>query len=1044
MRKWLKISAIFLTLIILIILLIPVIYKGRIAQFIKQKINSQLHGTLAFKDASLSLIRDFPCVSLNLDSLVITGKDQFKDVNLLSAKNIRLGFDLKKLVFSNFKELRLIKVALEQPELNLVTTSSGVLNLTDLNNKTESESDSSSDQNLQVRLDHVQISGGHFKFIDSSEHVYINLVHLDLQSKGSYQDNKLILNQTSAFDSLIYINESMTLLNNLKCTWKGLVGYDLDSSKLSLEHNKMSLNSLAVDINGFIQLISDGSTSMLLEINAPENDLKQLISLVPGAYQAHFNELSASGTFKFNSKVSGIFDSKTGEQPKISLNSSIEHGNIKYKHLPYPIQEIQLMLDVQTLDKFGKYFKIDIPGFSFDIEHEPVSGRLSVVQSKEGSAIKGETKGVITLSTLNKTIPWDSLKMSGRVSFNTQFDFTEAQITRKEYDKIKFAGSLSADQVKINSPLFMPFKVAHVTTVFDPRSTTIKLDSAYYGKSDLTGQIQINNPLALSTGNYRKAEFTIESISKLLDINELMNYNSTSSSTENKQVSFSSESIPTQLNLAFSSTSKQINYKDYQISAAKMAGKFHFDTLSIKQLDLVLNKSPMSISGMLVHPYAWSNENAVLKGDLKVTSSLFILDEWMKESPPGGEQTKLDTFFIKNLPDKTDLSLKIQLGQLAYGSLLFKELSGDARLNNQVLEVYNSNGNLYNGNFSLNGVYQESEATPNYNFKIDLNKLKIEDMFKSSKTFAALVPIAAFIEGSFSTSVITSGKLNAAMSPVWNSLDASGIFETFQGIFTKFKPLEEIANKIQIPLINKINWEKSRNYFEIDKGSVTVKPFVIKSGDISIQASGRHQLNQEMNYNFLFSIPRKLFDKYKIGLAVNDKLEWIRSQASKNGILLSSLDTIYIMANILGNITNPVTKISWVQNPNAISITDQLKENISKEIKDQIDSAKASATDKINQKKDSLIKILKDDVSLKKEQIDSLSHKVEDSLKSLAEKKSKEIIDSVIRKQSGKILDSSLQTKLDTLVGGKAKEEIKKINDKLKDWNPFKKKPKSN
>jgi hypothetical protein len=65
-------------------------------------------------------------------------------------------------------------------------------------------------------------------------------------------------------------------------------------------------------------------------------------------------------------------------------------------------------------------------------------------------------------------------------------------------------------------------------------------------------------------------------------------------------------------------------------------------------------------------------------------------------------------------------------------------------------------------------------------------------------------------------------------------------------------------------------------------------------------------------------------------------------------------------------------------------------------------------------------------------------------LKKLAEKKSKDVLDSIIKKQSVKILDTTLQSRLDTLAGNKTKEEIKKINDKLKDWNPFKKKPKTN
>jgi hypothetical protein len=741
----------------------------------------------------------------------------------------------------------------------------------------------------------------------------------------------------------------------------------MDSSLLKLADNNITLNELDFMIGGFIKQNQDSSTSINLDFKTPKNDLKQLISLIPGAYQVHFNDLNVAGVFQCEGQIKGIYNSKTNEQPRISLKSSIADGSVKYNHLPYPIQNINLNLAVRSLDSFGTTYKIEIPNYSFSIEQDPVEGKLNIVQSQNGLAIQGASKGLINLNTLQKAIPWDSLRMSGQLAFDTQFDFTKSQILKKEYNKIKLAGTLDASQIKVNSPLFMPFDASHIKVLLDPQNSQVQLENGHYGKSDLTGQMKLINPLALIIGSYEKTDLDIQSKSKLLDINEMIAYNN--------RVSVSTvpihknESIVTKLRMTLNASAGKVVYKDYQISTVSFIGKYLRDTLIMQHLDLLLNGSKMGIEGKLNHPYNWSNSDKLLTGNIAISSTQFNLDPWMKEDAPSNDASGKDSVFIKNLPERTDLQLTAQFGQLSYGSYLFKGIKGDARLNNQSLELYHGSGNLYNGNVSINGVYQESDALPQYNFKVDLNNLKIEEFFKTSKTFSSLVPIAAFLEGTFSSSLITSGMLNASFSPVWNSIDASGIFETFHGLFSKFKPLEDLANKIQIPLISRINWEKSRNYFDIEDGTVTIKPFEIKSGEISIQAGGTHHLSQNMNYNLLFSIPRTLFDKYKIGLAINSKLEWLRSQISKKGITLASLDTIYIMANIQGSLSKPVLNITWVQHPNSGSVAQQIQDELSKEIKDKIDSVKAVATDKINEKKDSLIKILKEDINLKKAQV---------------------------------------------------------------------------
>jgi uncharacterized protein YpmB len=71
MKKLLKWTGIVLTVLILLLVAAPFLFKDKIVAKIKEAANSSLNATLDFKDVDLSLIRNFPNLSLRLEGLSI-------------------------------------------------------------------------------------------------------------------------------------------------------------------------------------------------------------------------------------------------------------------------------------------------------------------------------------------------------------------------------------------------------------------------------------------------------------------------------------------------------------------------------------------------------------------------------------------------------------------------------------------------------------------------------------------------------------------------------------------------------------------------------------------------------------------------------------------------------------------------------------------------------------------------------------------------------------------------------------------------------------
>ncbi|MFN5888783.1 MAG: AsmA family protein, partial [Bacteroidota bacterium] len=95
MKKWLKGIGITLVSILALLLILPFAFKGKIVEKVDQAVNQSLNAKVGFNhDVSLSLLRNFPNLSVGIDDVSIVGIDSFANDTLLASKNIRLVVDI--------------------------------------------------------------------------------------------------------------------------------------------------------------------------------------------------------------------------------------------------------------------------------------------------------------------------------------------------------------------------------------------------------------------------------------------------------------------------------------------------------------------------------------------------------------------------------------------------------------------------------------------------------------------------------------------------------------------------------------------------------------------------------------------------------------------------------------------------------------------------------------------------------------------------------------------------------------------------------------
>lgn len=97
MKKILTITGIIFAAILLLLILIPFIFRDRIKQEVKNLANRTLKSELNFTDMELSFFNHFPNLSLTLTGFSLQSAAPFEGDTLISAKEIALGVNVKSL-----------------------------------------------------------------------------------------------------------------------------------------------------------------------------------------------------------------------------------------------------------------------------------------------------------------------------------------------------------------------------------------------------------------------------------------------------------------------------------------------------------------------------------------------------------------------------------------------------------------------------------------------------------------------------------------------------------------------------------------------------------------------------------------------------------------------------------------------------------------------------------------------------------------------------------------------------------------------------------
>lgn len=355
LMKVLKITGFSLGGIALVLYVSPYFFKDQINDGIKEIAKDYVKTEITFKHLDISFFNHFPKLTVTLTDSSIKGSAPYQTENLISAKEIALGVDVKTL-FSDkiiFNEL-----FIKNANINLKIDSLGKNNFDIMvpSDEVKKEEESS----VGLALNDFKISNSNFLYDDKSSTTYLKLDQFDYDGLIDFTNNQLTLDADTEIKNANFSFDNQKYVKNLPL--KGEINSKIDLNNLSFYfiENDLELGNFPFSLKGSLLMLNE-TKIFDLKIFSDKNDLKYIPVIIPEAYQEWAKDVEMEGSSEILFTMKGIMNTATNQNPDIHIEAKIEDGLLNYKKSSTPIKNINLVstVDLQALDPDKMQVKVE-------------------------------------------------------------------------------------------------------------------------------------------------------------------------------------------------------------------------------------------------------------------------------------------------------------------------------------------------------------------------------------------------------------------------------------------------------------------------------------------------------------------------------------------------------------------------------------------------------------------------------------------------------------------------------------------------------------
>lgn len=624
-KKIAKITGISLVSLLALLIVLPFAFKGKIVSAVKEAANNNLNAKVSFNDdISLSLLRNFPNLSLGIQDVKVVGVDSFAQDTLIDAKNIRLVLDLASVWKGETVLIR--KIAINDARAQVIFLKSGAANF-DLAKPDTTAGTQPQDTGaapVAIKINDLSIENTRLHYIDHSLDFEITTNGLNWHANGDFADEIFTLKNDLLIDQFSMSYAGMTLLSQAKIDANTDINMDLKKMRFGFADNEFKINALPLQAKGWVEM-REKDMDMDIDVRTPSSEFKSLLSVVPGCYTENFADVKASGSLKLVFLMKGIMDDV--RMPSTHAEINVTRAGFQYPGMPANASDVSLNFLMDNTDGNPDNTHIVVAPLKAVLGGDPISVELDLKTPVSNPYAKGKVDIDLHLDEWKKLIPLESgTDVAGEVKAHFAFDGHYSAIAKKEFNDLQASGNIALNQIKYNAVGSLPLGMKSLTLSVSPSDFAVVGDGIQYGKSALN----LNGKLQNMLGYYLNQETLSGSLivnSASIDLNEWMgamaedasggaaasNDNgskaaaeATSAANENKgaaeksngATAASAPHIPENLNLMLNMNVGQLMFQDYKFQQATAKVEVAQGKVTVNPLSALFLGSKVELKNM--------------------------------------------------------------------------------------------------------------------------------------------------------------------------------------------------------------------------------------------------------------------------------------------------------------------------------------------------------------------------------------------------------------------------------------------------------------
>jgi hypothetical protein len=571
MKKALKILGIVILIVFLLLLAIPFAFQSQIKDMVKNFINQNLNAHVEFSDVSLSLIRSFPQAHVNVDDLVITNFEPFKDETFATAKNISFTMSVKEL-FKKADEDPIVvnSITVDEALLTLKTDKFGNTNYDlakkdDTTNNTDTSTESSS---FSFDIEDYSINSSALTYLDEGANTEIYVTELNHSGKGTFSaeiselDTKTEANVSLSMDSTKYLNN-----NHIKLD--ALIGLDLNNQKYTFKDNKGYINQLPLEFKGYVQMVDEGQ-EIDITFENPQSSFKDFLAVIPETYSKNIDDVETSGDFKVSGVIKGLVSETTIPTLDISILSN--NASFKYPDLPKRVENITIDTAIKNTTGNVDDTFVAINTLNFKIDQDVFKSSATIKNITKNMLVNANLDGTLNLSNITKAYPIElENELSGILKGNLNTAFDMEAIEKNQYERIKNNGSVTvSDFIFSSEDIVNPIHISKADVTFNPGTVSLNSFNAKTGESDLNATGTIKNLIGFLLSD-KKLQGNFNVNSNYFAVSDFMVASSETEDTNKTTPASESLKIPDFLDCTINANAKTVVYDNLNLKDVKGA-----------------------------------------------------------------------------------------------------------------------------------------------------------------------------------------------------------------------------------------------------------------------------------------------------------------------------------------------------------------------------------------------------------------------------------------------------------------------------------------